>query len=73
MITTKVRKVGNSAAVTLSTEALAILDVKEGDVVTLVRDEAGGLRILPGDKVAKALEVAEGIMDRNRELLAKLA
>ena len=31
MIETKVRKVGNSAVMTLTSEMLAILDVKEGD------------------------------------------
>ena len=32
MIEAKVRRVGNSAVMTLTSEMLAILDVKEGDI-----------------------------------------
>ncbi len=73
MITTKVRRTGNSAAITLTAEALAILDVKEGDTVFLVRDDAGGLRILADDGLARQLEIIESVMDENRDLLARLA
>jgi antitoxin ChpS len=73
MITTKVRRSGNSAAITLTAEALAILDVKEGDTVFLVRDDMGGLRILADTGLAHQLETTETVMDENRELLARLA
>ena len=74
MIETKVRKVGNSAVMTLTSEMLAILDVKEGDSLCVVRSDDGGLRILAHDpEVIAALEAAEIVMDENRDLLAALA
>ena len=45
MFETKIRKVGNSAVVTLSKEALAVLDAAEGDTVYLVRTDDGSLAI----------------------------
>jgi antitoxin ChpS len=74
MIKTKVRKVGNSAVMTLTSEMLAILDVKEGDALYVVRSDDDGLKILAHDPdVIAALEAAEIIMDENRDLLAALA
>jgi putative addiction module antidote len=74
MIETKVRKVGNSAVMTLTSEMLAILDVKAGDSLYVVRSDDGGLRILAHDpEVIAALEAAEIVMDENRDLLAALA
>jgi len=43
MIEAKIRKVGNSAVMTLSTEMLALLDAKEGDTLYAVRTDDGGL------------------------------
>ena len=74
MIETKIRRVGNSAVVTLSAEALAILDAKEGDPVFLLRDDQGGLRITLGDpRVTEALKAAEIGMDRYRAAMQALA
>lgn len=74
MIETKIRKVGNSAVMTLTTEMLALLDAKEGDSVFVVRGEAGSLRIMTQDAALKdVLEAAEIVMDENREALQKLA
>ncbi|WP_126974884.1 AbrB/MazE/SpoVT family DNA-binding domain-containing protein [Frigidibacter oleivorans] len=74
MIETKIRKVGNSAVMTLTTEMLAILDVKEGDTLFVLRGDDGSLRILPHDpSVAAALAAAEIVMDENRDLLQALA
>ncbi len=74
MIETKIRRVGNSAVVTLSSEALAILDAREGDAVFLVRDDQGGLRIaLSEPGLAEALEAAETGMDRYRKAMQDLA
>jgi putative addiction module antidote len=71
---TKVRKVGNSAVMTLTTEMLTILDAKEGDTLFVVRGDDGSLRIMAHDPtVAAALEAAEVVMDQNRDLLAALA
>ena len=74
MIETKIRRVGNSAAMTLTTEMLAILDAKEGDTLYVVRGDDGTLRIMAHDpSVAEALAAAETVMDENRDLLAALA
>ena len=74
MFETKIRKVGNSAVVTLSSEVLAAMDVKEGDSVFLSRGDDGGMRILPHDPdLAAALAAAQDVMDDNRDLLQALA
>jgi putative addiction module antidote len=74
MIETKVRKVGNSAVMTLTTEMLTILDAKEGDTLFVMRGDDGSLKITPHDpSVAAALEAAEIVMDENRDLLQALA
>lgn len=74
MFETKIRKVGNSAVVTLSQEVLSAMDVKEGDTVFLSRTDDGGIRLLAHDpELAKALSAAEIVMDENRDLLQALA
>lgn len=74
MIETKIRKVGNSAVVTLTTEMLAILDAKEGDSLYVVRGDQGDLRLMAQDPaVAAALEAGEIVMDENRDMLQALA
>lgn len=74
MIETKIRKVGNSAVMTMTTEMLTILDAKEGDTLFVVRGDDGSLKITPHDPaVADALAAAEFVMDENRDLLQALA
>lgn len=74
MIETKIRRVGNSAVMTLTTEMLALLDAKEGDSLFVVRGDDGDLRIMTQDQSLKdVLDAAEIVMDENREALAKLA
>lgn len=74
MMEAKIRKVGNSAVMTLTTEMLALLDAKEGDSVFVVRGDDGGLRIVRKDEeLNDVLKAAEIIMDENREALQKLA
>jgi antitoxin ChpS len=74
MIETKVRRVGNSAVMTLTTEMLAMLDVKEGDSLYVVRGDDGSLRVMAHHPdVAAALTAAEIVMDENRDLLQALA
>ncbi|PTX57223.1 putative addiction module antidote [Litoreibacter ponti] len=74
MIETKIRKVGNSAVMTLTSEMLALLDAKEGDSLFVVRGDDGGLRIMVQDPSLKSvLDAAEQVMDENREALQKLA
>ncbi len=74
MIETKIRRVGNSAVMTLTSEMLAILDAKEGDALFVVRGDDGSLRVMAQDpETARFLEMAEIVMDENREALAALA
>ena len=74
MTKTKIRKVGNSAVMTLTAEMLAILDAKEGDTLFVVRGDDGSLRIMANDPaLAAALEAGEAVMDENRDLLQALA
>jgi putative addiction module antidote len=74
MIESRIRKVGNSAVMTLTAEMLAILDAKEGDTLYVVRGDDGSLRIMANDPaLAAALEAGETVMDDNRELLQALA
>jgi len=74
MFQTKVRKVGNSSVVTMSSEMLAALDVKDGDTVYVTRSDDKGLKISAHDpQVVAALEAAEVVMDENRDLLQALA
>ena len=74
MFQTKVRKVGNSSVVTMSSEMLAALDVKDGDTVYVTRSDDNGLKISAHDpQVVAALEAADRVMDENRDLLQALA
>jgi putative addiction module antidote len=74
MIETKIRRVGNSAVMTLTKEMLAILDAKEGDTLFVLRADDGGLRVMAHDPaLAAALRAAETVMDDNRDLLQALA
>ena len=74
MFQTKVRKVGNSSVVTMSSEMLSALDVKDGDTVYVTRSDDSGLKISAHDPdVVAALEAAERVMDENRDLLQALA
>ncbi len=48
MIKTKIRKIGSSLGAILPTEAIALLQVGEGDEVFLTKDDQG-IRITPYD------------------------
>ncbi len=74
MIETKIRKVGNSAVITLPKEALALLDATEGDTVYLLRTDDGALAIRAHEAAfATAMDAAEAVMNENRKALAALA
>ena len=74
MFQTKVRKVGNSSVVTMSSEMLSALDVKDGDTVYVTRSDDSGLKISAHDpQIVAALEAAERVMNENRDLLQALA
>lgn len=73
MFETKIRKVGNSSVMTLTTEMLTLLDAKEGDSLFVVRGDDGSLKLMAHDpSVAVALAAAEQVMDDNRDLLQAL-
>ncbi|WP_138472685.1 transcriptional regulator/antitoxin MazE [Poseidonocella sp. HB161398] len=74
MFETKIRKIGYSAVMTLSTEMLAILDAREGDPHFVVRGDDERLKITAHDPaLAEALAAAEIVMGENRDLLQALA
>ena len=74
MIETKIRKVGNSAVMTLTAEMLAILDAKPGDTLFVTRGDDGALKIVTHDPILQdALKAAETVMDENRDLLQALS
>ena len=70
----KIRKVGNSAVMTLTAEMLALLDAKEGDTLYVVRGDDGSLRLMAYDpEFAEIMAIAEEVMDENRDALQALA
>ena len=73
----KLRKVGNSVGVVLPKEALARLNVGEGDTVTLTDSPEGGLHVTPATKgreqFAEQMNAAEGVIRRYRNTLRELA
>ncbi|WP_221028776.1 AbrB/MazE/SpoVT family DNA-binding domain-containing protein [Actomonas aquatica] len=72
--TTKVRKIGNSLGVILPKEALAELQVEEGQALYLTKAPDGGLRITAGDEeFGKSMEVFESLNRRYRNALRELA
>lgn len=74
MFETKIRRVGNSAVVTLSKEALAVLDAAEGDTVYLVRTDDGSLAIRRhDDDFAAAMDALEVGAARYRKAMDELA
>jgi len=74
MFETRIRKVGNSAVVTLSGEMLAAIDAREGDTVYVLRADDGSLKItLHNPELAQALAAAQVVMDENRDMLQALA
>ena len=74
MFKTKIRKEGNSASITLSSEMLAILGVKEGDTVYVAQSDDNGLKIHTHDPaVLEALAEAEVVMNENRTFLQELS
>lgn len=73
----KLRKVGNSVGVVLPKEAMAKLNVREGDSICLTDAPDGGLRVTPvtegRERFVKQMEVAEGVIRRYRNTLRELA
>jgi putative addiction module antidote len=70
----KLRKVGNSIGLVLPKEALAHLNVGEGDTVCVTDTTDGSLRLSPTrPEVAAQLEVAKDVIRRYRHTLRELA
>ena len=73
MLVLKVRRVGNSAALTLPKEALHLLRVREGDNLVLSATP-DGYRITPyDDGFVKALEAFEETRRKYRNAFRELA
>jgi putative addiction module antidote len=73
----KLRKVGNSVGVVLPKEAMAKLNLREGDSVCLTDAPDGGLRVTPvtegREQFVKQMEAAESVIRRYRNTLRELA
>lgn len=73
----KLRKVGNSVGVVLPKEALARLNVGQGDTLTLTDAPDGSLRVTPSTEghaqFAQQMKVAENVIRRYRNTLRELA
>jgi putative addiction module antidote len=73
----KLRKVGNSVGVVLPKEAMAKLNVREGDSVCLTDAPDGSLRVTPVSKgreqFRRQMEAAEDVIRRYRNTLRELA
>lgn len=74
MTDTRITKVGNSAAVTLSNEMLAAPQAREGDTVYVLPADDGCLKVtLDQPDLALALAAAQIVMNENRDMLQALA
>ncbi len=73
----KLRKVGNSVGVVLPKNAMARLNVKEGDSVCLTDAADGSLRLTAitagSEKFAEQMKAAEKVIRRYRNTLRELA
>ena len=73
MVALKLRKIGNSVGFIMPQEALAALQVGEGDTLYLTR-APDGYRVTPYDPDFKRqMEVARSIMKQDRNMLHELA
>ena len=70
----KLRKVGNSVGLVVPKEALARLNVEEGDAVYLTESADGGFRVTANNpSFAQKMKVAERLSRRYRHALKELA
>lgn len=74
LIESKTRKVGNSVGLILPKEALARMNLQEGESVYLSETADGGFRITPHDpEFNRQMEAAESVIRRYRNALRELA
>lgn len=69
----KIRKIGNSLGVVLPKDVLEQLKVKEGDTLDVVPTPTGVTLSVSDEEVDRLMQMAERIMDENREVLRALA
>lgn len=69
----KIRKVGNSLGIVLPKEALAHLDVREGDTLTLTEAQDGVRITAANPEFSKTMAVFESLNRRYRNTLRELA
>lgn len=74
MLPLKITKVGSSAGLVLSKEALAHLKARQGDILYLTEAPGGGYRITPySPDFERQIQLAESTMHDDREILRALA
>lgn len=69
----KIRKIGNSLGVVLPKDVLEQLKVKEGDMLDVEPTDTGVRLSVSDEEVDKLMQMAERIMEENREVLRALA
>ncbi|MFN3608012.1 MAG: AbrB/MazE/SpoVT family DNA-binding domain-containing protein [Hyphomonas sp.] len=69
----KIRKIGNSLGVVLPKDVIDQLKVTEGDTLDVLPTETGVTLSVSDEEVDKLMQMAERIMDENREVLRALA
>ena len=74
ILASKTRKVGNSVGFILPKEALAKMNLDEGDTIYLSESADGGFKITPfNPEFYEQMEAAESIVHRYRNALRELA
>lgn len=70
----KIRRVGNSLGVIIPTEALALLNVREGDALFLTEAAEGSVRLsAQRPDFAEKAAIADDLIQRYRNALNELA
>ena len=70
----EIKKIGNSDGVILPRELMQRLDLKRGQQLHIIELAGGGFQAVPYDPdFAKAMEVADQLMDQYRDTLLALA
>lgn len=69
----KIRRIGNSLGVALPKDVIDQLKAKEGDTLDVRPTEVGVTLSVSDEEVDKLMQMAERIMDENREVLRALA
>lgn len=73
MMTLEIKAIGDSVGVTLPPEVLTLLHAKEGDRLHLTETPEGILLSAQSPGLTKQIQIAETIMEEDREVLRELA